>query len=132
MMSSKGSVRSPDPEIPRSQRCPNPPPSRSWVLDCLVLLLPVVVEIILNPAVGRGGACGFWGAGQGATTRNGATPQQDADAMNAVAASPALPDPRCGGPRATLRGAPFQGVANNAAMHRKNYAICSVADSPER
>ena len=25
----------------------------------------------LNPAVGRGGVYGFWGAGQGATTRNG-------------------------------------------------------------
>ena len=25
----------------------------------------------LNPVVGRGGVCGFWGAGQGATTRNG-------------------------------------------------------------
>ena len=27
--------------------------------------------MVLNPAVGRGGVCGFWGAGQGATTRNG-------------------------------------------------------------
>jgi hypothetical protein len=26
---------------------------------------------ILNPAFGQGGVCGFWGAGQGATTRNG-------------------------------------------------------------
>src|SRR5687768_16561661 len=31
--------------------------------------------IILNPVVGRGGVSGFWGAGQGATTRNGATAQ---------------------------------------------------------
>jgi hypothetical protein len=31
--------------------------------------------IILNPAVGRGGVNGFWGAEQEATTRNGATAQ---------------------------------------------------------
>jgi len=30
-------------------------------------------RIILNPVVGRGEVYGFWGAGQGATTRNGAT-----------------------------------------------------------
>ena len=28
-------------------------------------------EIILNPVAGQGGVCGFWGVGQGATTRNG-------------------------------------------------------------
>jgi len=27
--------------------------------------------MILNPAVGQGGAYGFWSAGQGASTRNG-------------------------------------------------------------
>ncbi|MDP1558235.1 MAG: hypothetical protein Q8K59_06270 [Nitrosomonas sp.] len=28
-------------------------------------------SIILETSVGRDGVCGFWGAGQGATTRNG-------------------------------------------------------------
>src|SRR5687768_1478707 len=67
--------------------------------------------MILNPVVGRGGVCGFWGAGQGATTRNGATAQGGAvpsegrcdpvagcGAPNAVAASPTLPDPCFAGP----------------------------------
>jgi hypothetical protein len=42
------------------------------------------------------------------------------------------PIPAARGPRAMLRGAPFQGVANTATLRRKNYAICPVAGSPGR
>ena len=40
----------------------------SWIDEA-----PDLTEIYfnLNPVVGRGDVCGFWGAGQGATTRNG-------------------------------------------------------------
>src|SRR6185437_5074565 len=81
--------------------------------------------INLNPAVGRGGVRGFWDAGQGATTRNGATakggavpsagrcdPAGDAGAMKRGRGIPcATRSPLREAPHATLRGAPFQGVA---------------------
>jgi ribosome-associated protein len=65
-------------------------------------------NIILNPAVGQGGVCGFWGTGQGVTMRNGATAQGSAcqkkvqlrsgmRGPSAVTASPPLPDPRFAG-----------------------------------
>src|SRR5665213_1730221 len=83
------------------------------------------VPIILNPAVGRGGVCSFWGAGQGATTRNGATAKGGAvpsagrcdraagcGAMKCGRGIPcAARSPLRGAPRATLQDAPFQGVA---------------------
>ena len=36
---------------------------------------PGMEALNLNLVVGRGEVCGFWGAWQGATTRNGATAQ---------------------------------------------------------
>ena len=60
-----------------------------------------------NPAVGRGEVRSFWGTGQGATTRNGATPQRDAGASERGRGIPcAARSPLRGAPRATLRGAP--------------------------
>jgi hypothetical protein len=46
--------------------------------------------------------------------QEGVTPQGMRAPWNAVAASPALPDPRYGIPGATLLGAPFQGVATQS------------------
>jgi hypothetical protein len=105
--------------------------------------------IILNPVVGRGEVCGFWGAGQGATTRN-ATAQGGA----VPSAGRCDPEAGCGRPmdvgrgrgipyaaRSPLRGAPRATLPSgrrsiprscNAAMCRKNRTIHPVADSPEK
>ena len=78
-----------------------------------------------NPVAGLGGVGGVWGAGQGTTTRNGAsaqggavppqegvTPQRDAGALKRGRGFPcAARSPLRGTPRATLQGAPFQRVA---------------------
>jgi len=101
--------------------------------------------IILNPAVGRGGVCGFWGAGQGATTRNGATAQggavPSAGRCDPVAGCgrhktrsrhplrcpiPASRGPSCDAPRRPIPR------SCNAATRPKNRTIRPVADSPRR
>ena len=72
---------------------------------------------LLDSSVGRGGVCGFWGAWQGATTRNG-----------------------CSIPRScTRKGCPRRERQqscslrrDNAAMRSKNRAIYPVANSPSR
>ncbi|MEO6824091.1 MAG: hypothetical protein ABI167_05080 [Nitrosospira sp.] len=68
-----------------------------------------------NGATAQGGAV---------PSQEGATPQRDAGAMKLGGGIPCIArSPLRGAPRATLRGAPFQGVANNTVMRRKNCAI---------
>ena len=98
----------------------------------------------LNPVVGRGGVTGFWGAGQGATTRNGATAQGGAvpsegrcdpvAGCGAITRSrhplrcpiPASQVPSC---NASRRPIPR---SCNVAMCRKNCSIRLVANPPKR
>jgi len=109
---------------------------------CFLILHLSVPFLNLNPVIGRGGACSFWGAGQGATTRNGATAQGGA-VSSAGRCDPAtacecpgihkrsrgIPaaarSPIRGAPRATLWGAPIPRSCN-AAMCRKKCAILLV------
>ncbi|MDN5753965.1 MAG: hypothetical protein L0H15_11955, partial [Nitrosospira sp.] len=84
-----------------------PPARRSCALRGEIEMLAIDPEIAigpeigyfrfnLNPVVGRGEVCGFWGAGQGATTRNGRSIPRSCNAamcrkncaIHPVAASP--------------------------------------------